>query len=503
MRLDDLKRRFLEGRLLPIAFLLLLSYFSIVHNFWSPPSLFWDENYHIASAQKYLNGIYFMEPHPPLGKLLIALGEKIFRMNAANDQFINTDYGSNLPAGFSFFGYRFFPVLLAWLTVPLVFLIFRRLTKRNMWAVLLTFLYAFDNAIIVHVRSAMLESTLLFFGAATIFAFLLLLDAEDDRAFKRAAALMGASFGLVMVTKLFGLILILLAPAWWVLTRPSFRRVRLFLAVAVPSFLLCYCGVWYLHFAIGSTVNPKLADNGFYQASPRYQEILRQGMNRSPFAFPIELRDHIKFVSHYQAGVPRLDLAKTDENGSPWFLWPVGARTINYRWETDGSGYYRYLYLVPNPVAWAIGLFAVLLSGAILLARLLLPMEHHERPYPKLLLTFFGLYVAYMVAVSGIDRVMYLYHYFLPLLLSFLLVPLALEELTRFWKWPLTEDRKSGFVLAMAFLVFTGYQAYRPFSYYEPISDAGVQRRNLLKVWELRCVNCERNSPFVVPRDSN
>jgi dolichyl-phosphate-mannose-protein mannosyltransferase len=502
MRLNDLKRGFLEGRLVPIVFLLILSYFSIVHNFWNPAALFWDENYHIASAQKYLNGIYFMEPHPPLGKLLIALGEKMFHPNALNDQFINTDYGQNIPAGFSFFGYRFFPVILAWLTTPILFLIFRRLTKRNLWAVLLTFFYIFDNAILVHVRSAMLESTLLFFSALMILAFLMLIDSKDDKKmFGRAAMLLGASFGLVMATKLFGLILVLFAPALLWFLWPRWRQFGRFLALAAPAFLVCYLGVWYVHFAIGSTVNPKLPDSGFYQATPRYQEILKQGMNRSLFAFPIALKNHIDFVPHYQAGVPRLDLAKTDENGSPWFLWPVGARTINYRWETDGSGLYRYLYLVPNPAVWAVSLLAVIFSVAVLIARWFLPMEEHRPHTRRLLVTFLLMYLAYMAAVSRIDRVMYLYHYFLPLMLTFLLIPLVLEEITRFGRWTLTEERKGAIVLILAFFVFAGYQIYRPFTYYEPISDGAVQRRNLLNVWELRCVNCERNSPFVVPRD--
>ena len=49
--------------------------------------------------------------------------------------------------------------------------------------------------------------------------------------------------------------------------------------------------------------------------------------------------------------------------------WPVGARTINYRWETDGSGLYRYLYLVPNPAVWAVSLLAVILSVAVLIGK--------------------------------------------------------------------------------------------------------------------------------------
>jgi len=53
--------------------ILAVSYFTYFKNYDYPPSVFWDENYHIASAQKYLTGVMFMEAHPPLGKLFVAL----------------------------------------------------------------------------------------------------------------------------------------------------------------------------------------------------------------------------------------------------------------------------------------------------------------------------------------------------------------------------------------------------------------------------------------------
>ncbi len=88
--------------LLSVGFLLILSYFTYVHGYWYPSELFWDENYHIASAQKYLNGVFFMEPHPPLGKLMIAAGEWLINANPIDNQFIGTDYATNIPNGFSF-----------------------------------------------------------------------------------------------------------------------------------------------------------------------------------------------------------------------------------------------------------------------------------------------------------------------------------------------------------------------------------------------------------------
>jgi dolichyl-phosphate-mannose--protein O-mannosyl transferase len=55
------------------AILLYVAGFVFVPGYHQPAALFWDENYHIPSAQKYLDGVMYMEPHPPLGKLLIAL----------------------------------------------------------------------------------------------------------------------------------------------------------------------------------------------------------------------------------------------------------------------------------------------------------------------------------------------------------------------------------------------------------------------------------------------
>ena len=86
-----------------------ISFFTYFFQYSKPPFGFWDEGYHIASAQKYLNGVYFMEQHPPLGKLLIALGEKIFFPNGQqgkdgsyDTKYIGTDQATDYPSDFSF-----------------------------------------------------------------------------------------------------------------------------------------------------------------------------------------------------------------------------------------------------------------------------------------------------------------------------------------------------------------------------------------------------------------
>lgn len=483
-----------------LFFLMFLSFFTIVHNYAYPPALFWDENYHIASAQKYLNGVYFMEPHPPLGKLLIALGEKIVNANPVDDQFIGTDYATNPPAGFSFAGYRLFPTLLAWFAVPVLFGIFWLLSRKTLHATVFTLFYALDNAMIVHNRSAMLESTLLFFGALTVLAFLLLLEWKDNRRkFAWASLLFGAAFGLTLATKAFGLIFILFVPALAWALRKEPRKIVRFGWMGLLAFLVAYCGVWQLHFGIGSKVVSSLPDDGYYQASQTYETILQNHQTWNPLAFPVMLRDSINFVGHYQRGVPRLDLCKADENGSPWFFWPFGARSISYRWETPDGNSYRYLYLQSNPVVWAVGLGGILLSLVLLLGHLLLPVATKLK-HPFRLLTFLIVYLAFLAAVSQITRVMYLYHYFVPLVISFVVAALVFDEVDAFGPWKLTERRKDAILLGAAALAFASFEFFAPLTYYKPLTDDMFKKRDIFPLWELRCVHCSKDSLLVVPR---
>lgn len=486
---------------------LLLSYLTYFQNYNYPPQLFWDENYHIASAQKYLNGVHFMEPHPPLAKLLIALGEKLYHPNAFSNQFINTDYARDLPAGFSFVGYRFFPTLLAWLTAPVLYLTFLLLTRNPQQSTLLSFLYIFDNALIVHARGAMLDSTLLFFMALTALSFLLLLETRHRlNAFFPSAVLFGAAFAAAMTTKNTALILILFVPflVWKLWSeghadpRVARQKIGRMLGAMSLAFAVVFCSVWYTHFAIGSIVNPVLPDQGYYQASEEYKVILNQGLTRSLSSFPVMLRDSLRFTSHYARGVPRLDLCKRDENGSPFYFWPLGARAINFRWETPEGTHYRYLYLQVNPMVWWMSFAAVLLAIGLLAAQLFFPLREPLR-HRFLLTAFVTLYVCYMIAISQLDRVMYLYHYFPPLLFGFVICALVFLELRRFWTWEFSAQGKKIGLLLLSLLVFASFQFYRPLTYYQPLTDEQFKRRAFFGLWELSCVKCTKTSSLAVP----
>jgi dolichyl-phosphate-mannose--protein O-mannosyl transferase len=483
-----------------LGFVILLSYLTYFHNYWNPPAVFWDENYHIASAQKYLNHVYFMEQHPPLGKLLIAFGEKILNRNPVDNQFIGTDYATNFPPGFSFAGYRFFSALMGWLTAPILFFIFLFITRNALYATFLSFFYIFDNGVIVHTRGAMLEGPLMFFSASMILTFFLLREYSDSRRlFPFLSILFGAIFACILTTKLLGLLFILLLPALLLLQWPEWRKMLLTTFYFLLGFIVLYVTVWQIHFALGDKMVSSLPDQGFYQASEEYKHILALKKNDSLLSFPVMIRDSIKFVGHYNRGTPRLDLCKPDENGSPWYFWPFGARSINYRWETPDGKSYRYLYLQSNPLVWWTAFAAVLLGLAFLVSSVLLPLKQKlKRPY--LLLVFIGMYISFFIAISRIERVMYLYHYFTALLLAFIILALVFDELSVVGRRVITEYWKTVGLMVLAGCIFASYQFYRPFSYYEPLTAEQFQRRNIFSLWELTCVNCQKESGLVIPR---
>jgi dolichyl-phosphate-mannose--protein O-mannosyl transferase len=279
---------------------------------------------------------------------------------------------------------------------------------------------------------------------------------------------------------------------------PDKKTIQHMLGFMAVAFAVVFCGIWYTHFALGTTVNPSLPDNGYYQASAEYRQILTEGRTRSLGSFTVMLRDSLKFTSHYAGGVPRLDLCKKDENGSPFYFWPLGARSINFRWETPDGNEYRYLYLQVNPVSWWVSFASVLLGIILLVAPLFspprAPLRHHF-----LLATFVVLYVSYMAAISRLGRVMYLYHYFPPLLFSFVILGIVFLELERFWKWEFTASGKRMGLLVFGLLVFVAFQFYRPLTYYQPLTDDQFKRRAIFPLWELTCVKCEKVSSLAIP----
>lgn len=474
-----------------LALVLVISFTTYFFNYDKPAYLFWDENYHIASAQKYLDNVMFSEPHPPLGKLLIAFSEKITGANKDLDKsaFNDTDYISSIPAGYTFKGVRLPSTLLATFGAVLFFLLLFYLFSNPHLAFCFSSLYLFENALIVHSRSAMLEGQHFFFILAAMAYFAFLLKKNKELHFYHYLVL-GVLVGLVICIKVNGGILLLLFVFLigyeyrenLINRKIDLKLVKQFCIKTLSSIaglLLVVFAVFYIHFALTGTIK----NNRTYKATTDYLRIIREGKTANPLNFVPMMKHYMFFMQDYQKGVPKLDLTKPGENGSHPIGWPLGVKSINYRWNKN-KNQVKYLYLQGNPLIWFSGLLGVLLSLSLISGRIFFKTRITNHRLFALISFFTLLYGSYMFTMLRIDRVMYLYHYFIPLLFSFVLAYLMfvyiLEELI------LKKNKFLFLVLPVCILlIFLTYCWFSPFTYYFPLREEEFMARVWFDFWKL------------------
>jgi len=463
-----------------------------------PPSPFWDESYHITSAEKYLNKVMFMEAHPPLGKLFIALGEKIINPNKAIDTstLTETDHANKLPKGYSFAGVRLFPALFGWLSAVLFFLVLYMFSKNAHLAALFSSLYIFDNAIIVHSRGAMLESTQIFFILIAILYFAYLVT-DAKRIFIRHYAILGALIGLSVMVKITGLILVPLLGFLFIYEhRDKWSQVRTHawrlvndlvpkILVTLAMMVAVFCIIWYIHISLGT----KISGDKYYKASDAYKQMITAGTVANLSNFPRLVEENLGYMSQYIAGVPKLDVCKPQgENGSSPSNWPLGGKAINYRWDRAADGVAQYLYLQSNPATWFVGFAAIVISITLVIAKVLFGLEIRNKRLFWLILSFVVLYGGYMAMMFRIERVMYLYHYFIPLIFTYILAYLIFNYMFSTERIQKNKPTIYAAVLGCMFVVILIYSFFSPLTYYGSLTKDQFNERTWLEVWQLKAV---------------
>ncbi len=107
-------------------------------------SMYFDEIYHGRTAYEFINGLTSYEnTHPPLGKILIALGVAVFGMNP--------------------FGWRITGTLFGIIMVPIVYLFAKKISKNTLAAALACALFTFDFMHFTQTRLATIDVYITFF----------------------------------------------------------------------------------------------------------------------------------------------------------------------------------------------------------------------------------------------------------------------------------------------------------------------------------------------------
>ncbi|MEZ4814161.1 MAG: phospholipid carrier-dependent glycosyltransferase [Bdellovibrionota bacterium] len=458
-------------------------------DYWKPETFFWDENYHIASAAKYIKGTYFMEPHPPLGKLIIALGELLLKVNDGDTYgFENFDIipHEKLTPSFSFAGYRFFPSLFSIFNILLFTAILFWITRSYLMSAALSLLPILDTALLLHSRGAMLDSFLLFGELLSILTFFWLLKspATKTRRITLLSFLMSFAFTFAFMTKIFGLALLVLWPLLYYYKKDS----RTLFKKLFPMNFIVVCflslSIWAIHIERGKTVQPSLMLYGNYFASDKYERWIL-GLEKDSWKnFPTKLYENIRYIFHFEKNVSPLNPREKLATGSYPIAWPFGSLPMIYRWQKTESSH-MYLYLIPNPWAWLVGLTGLLFALGFW-ARRGTAFISQNPAFASM--TF--LYFAFFIPMLFIKRVLYLYHYFPMLFISWILFAFVMQEFLNHEN----EKRRKAILAGLCLiplLLFQGFFMYRNFVYYQPIECNALYEKDIIPFWGLQFPSCE------------
>jgi dolichyl-phosphate-mannose-protein mannosyltransferase len=456
-----------------------------------PADPIWDESYYLTATARYEQRIAQFASHPPLGLALIAAGDALLHPNRHIDTrrmgWDKKIAGEQIPKGYSYAGVRLasgvFGVLGALAFFGLMFV----LTRSALAALAFSNLYLFENAFIVHFRAGQLDG----FQVAFVIAALLCFAISAQRGARRspwAELLYGVACGLAIMVKVNALVLGLLGVMLVVrrigLQWRSAPRARLIWqgagdgAVMAAGCFAVFAAVLTFHVTFNRIPPVAASPAGEKDLSFMSDSYLAYLQHRRPLSLPVLLaagEDYVSFMADDFEGVPR-----TDPNGSRPLTWPLHRGTINYRWDSNDD-LTAYVQLTGNIFDWMLALAALLGSAAwVIVARIRRwPTAHPER---RALMTMLLVqYVAFMAVHAYIaqQRVVYLYHYFIALLLTFCLVPLLASEAAE--QWPALRKRQVPLLGAMVLLSWACFIFYAPLTFHWPLTHAQCEWRNVLQ----------------------
>jgi dolichyl-phosphate-mannose-protein mannosyltransferase len=433
-----------------------------------PRAIVFDEVYFREFALRYLDGSFFFDIHPPLGKLLLAGWAKLLGISAA------------VPSADPVVALRVLPALAGAALVAVFYLFLRELTASRRVATFGAALLLLDNAILVESRLILVDSMLLLFGLSALTCYLAA-RRHTGRAHWILLTAAAVLAGMAASTKWTGLTTLgVIGFAW--LARTLRQRVSWRLALpqtvillAVPA--LVYVGTFALHFQLLPHSGP-----GDAFMSQRFQSTLAGNPQYDPAA-QVSFTD--KFIE--------LNLALRDYNlsldnsthpySSHWLSWPVLQRPVYYWTGTSTTGEHEYIYLLGNPVIWW-GLLAGVVVVALAWTRNPARFDRHRGSMALLGLAWVANYLPFVL----IRRPMFLYHYFFAFLFCLAAVSIGLGLLAgwmtedkKVWQFP---SRRSaaiyGGILALA---LAGFVFFAPISFGLPLSDSGLGWRIWLDSW--------------------
>jgi dolichyl-phosphate-mannose-protein mannosyltransferase len=341
-------------------------------------SMYFDEIYHGRTAYENIRNIQPYETtHPPLGKLIISIGELMFGM---------------VP-----FGWRFMGTLFGVLMLPILYVFFKNMFGKTVIAACGTTLFAAEFMHYVQTRIATIDTYGVFFILVSYFFMYRYITQDPELPFKKTLPpliLSGLFFGIGCASKwiviyagagllaLYILRLVMSARYYRQNELPGYSRffwktilVTALVYVLVPAVIYCLS-----YIQNGRAAGMSLRDGMLWD--PKYYQMIWENQ---------------KFMFGYHS-----KLVATHSYSSTWYQWIVDARPILYYRDTSmGGGLKSSFASFGNPIIWWGGFMAVIAMA----------FRVYTHKDGKALFILIG-YLAQFCPWLIITRVVFIYHYF-------------------------------------------------------------------------------------------
>lgn len=470
---------------------LLLGVLVFVRGIDQPKSAFWDESYYVTAAERYVRDQAQYASHPPLGFMLMDLGISLSGSNKGLDtsELAATkklDDKTKLTKGYDFTGIRLLAGWFSAISSLIVFLIFVKLLREPFEALLFSLLFIFDNGLVVQFRAAHLDPYQMTFALGAVYVWLFTFGRAPKRpliTYGVFGALCALSF-MVKVNSLLilGLAGLSLGRGLWEARREILGNHKILLRLfshglsAGLSFIVVVCLVFSLHIVLNP--NPPIAgsspDTSYRLYMPQaYQDYLDKKRPLSPEVILEGSKGYYDYMKNDFTGI-----IMTEANGSNPLRWPFMHRIINYRWDFDGRKT-AYVQMVANPINWGIAFFASLTALFLIIAnRCKMVKFEAKEDFNRLeaLMIMYLFYWGFHIWL-GTQRVMYVYHYFIGLVLVYFMAGLCFKIImNRFKPNP---NLRQNMLLGMAGLIGASFLFYSPLTYHTKLTREECEWRNI------------------------
>ncbi|NLO47416.1 MAG: phospholipid carrier-dependent glycosyltransferase [Clostridiales bacterium] len=339
---------------------------------------YFDEIYHARTALEHIENIYPYEvSHPPLGKIIIGLGIRLFGMNP--------------------FGWRFIGTLFGILMLPILYVFLKNMFGKLMVAICGTLLFAFDFMHFVQTRIATIDTYGVFFILLMFYFMYRYLTQFYDTPFRKTLFplfLSGLCFGIGAASK------------WTVIYGGAglcalyvirqFLRFRYYAKIGKKkSFGLYLCGTLAVSIVFFVLIPVTVYILSYIPYGTAKGMKIGEGMLFSKDFLQI-VWENQKFMFSYHS-----KLVAEHPYSSEWWKWIINLRPILYYLQKFGDGTKSAFAAFGNPVVWWTGIGAMI-------AMVLAVIKRRD----KIALMILIGYISQLFPWIIISRIAFIYHYF-------------------------------------------------------------------------------------------